>query len=51
VSWHRDENGLWCPCFQAYQPDEGTGCPAYPCPENESLAAVSPPQLRLEVNK
>lgn len=33
MSWFRDTNGLWCACFQAYQPDGGDGCPANPCPE------------------
>lgn len=37
MSWHRDRTGLWCPCFLAYQPDNGGGCPAYPCPENTAL--------------
>ena len=39
MSWHRDRTGLWCPCFQAYQPDKGKGCPAYGCPENTQLSA------------
>lgn len=39
MSWHRDATGLWCPCFLAYQPDHGGGCPAHPCPENTELSA------------
>ena len=39
MSWHRDTRGLWCPCFLCYQPDDGTGYPAYPCPENTTLTA------------
>lgn len=38
MSWHRDAQGLWCPCFLSYQPDNGDGCPAHLCPENTELS-------------
>lgn len=38
MSWYRSARGLWCACFQAFQPDNGGGCPAYPCPENTELS-------------
>ena len=40
MSWHRDQCGLWCACFITYQPDNGTGCPAHPCPENTYLTRL-----------
>ena len=40
MSWHRDAHGLWCACFQTYQPDTGAGCPAHPCPENTHLTGL-----------
>jgi hypothetical protein len=40
MTWHRNEHGLWCACFQTYQPDHDNGCPAHPCPQlgTETLA-------------